>query len=206
MPDATYTWIPQPILERLGISPSARRKLQLANGQVIDHVVGLLLITVDGKTVAATCIFGDPNSLPLLGAVTLEGCGLAPDPVRKRLIPVIGTPRLAASPATVTSTIRFPRGLPIANRTEAGRVPMSTFKSHVSDGLSMVGFVIPLTEHLRDELLTQRHKARRQRRQGRGVIEGGIIEPPAQWWIVPVGCLHLPEPLEPSRVDLIGFA
>ncbi len=87
---ATYTWIPRPVLERLGITPSARRKLQLANGQVIDREAGPLLITIDGETVATTCIFGDPNSLPLLGAVTLEECGLAPDPVRKRLIPVIG--------------------------------------------------------------------------------------------------------------------
>jgi hypothetical protein len=36
------------------------------------------------------CIFGDPETTPLLGAVTLEECGLAPDPVHQRLIPVVG--------------------------------------------------------------------------------------------------------------------
>ncbi len=51
---------------------------------------GLVLVTVDGETVAASCIFGDAGSLPLLGAVTLEECGLAPDPVQKRLVPVTG--------------------------------------------------------------------------------------------------------------------
>jgi len=87
---ATYTWIPRPILERLGIVSTARRRLQMANGQIIDREAGLVLITVDGETVATTCIFGDADSLPLLGAVTLEACGLAPDPVRQRLVPVIG--------------------------------------------------------------------------------------------------------------------
>ncbi len=54
------------------------------------------LLTVDEETAATTCIFGDPDSMPLLGAVTLEECGLAVDPVRKRLVPVVGL--LAAQP------------------------------------------------------------------------------------------------------------
>ncbi len=87
---ATYTWIPRPILERLGVTPSSRRRLQLANGEIIEREVGLILVTVDGETVATSCIFGDAGSLPLLGAVTLEVCGLAPDPVQKRLVPVTG--------------------------------------------------------------------------------------------------------------------
>jgi predicted aspartyl protease len=87
---ATYTWIPRPMLERLGIAPTARRRLQMANGQVIEREAGLVLVAVDGETVATMCIFGDPDSLPLLGAVTLEECGLAPDPIRQRLVPVVG--------------------------------------------------------------------------------------------------------------------
>lgn len=87
---ATYTWVPRPTLERLGVTPSTRRRLQLANGQIIERDAGLALITVDGETVASTCIFGDPDLVPLLGAVTLEECGLAPDPIRQRLVPVVG--------------------------------------------------------------------------------------------------------------------
>ncbi len=87
---ATYTWIPRPILERLGITPTGRRRLQLANGQVIERDAGTVLATVDGITVATPCIFGDPDTLPLLGAVTLEECGLAADPVSQRLVPVTG--------------------------------------------------------------------------------------------------------------------
>ena len=97
---ATYTWIPRQTLDRLGIAPTGRRRLQLADGQIIERESGLVLVTVDGITVATTCIFGDPGSLPLMGVVTLEECGLALDPVRQRLIPTVG---LLASLATNSS-------------------------------------------------------------------------------------------------------
>ena len=85
---ATYTWVPRPILDRLRITPAGRRTLRLANGQTIERDAGLVLIRLDGTTVATTCIFGDADSLALLGAVTLEESALAPDPVQKRLVPV----------------------------------------------------------------------------------------------------------------------
>ncbi len=87
---ATYTWIPKPVLDRLGIALTTRRRLQLADGQVIEREAGPVLITVSGETVATICIFGDVGSVPLLGAVALKECGLGVDPVRKQLIPVTG--------------------------------------------------------------------------------------------------------------------
>lgn len=87
---ATYTWIPRPVLERLGIPATGRRGLQLANGQIIEREYGLALVVLAGVTSSTVCIFGDPDSTPLVGAVTLEECGLAPDPVRQRLVPVTG--------------------------------------------------------------------------------------------------------------------
>lgn len=78
------------MLDRLGIQSMDTRRIQMADGRVIEREIGSILVTVDGKTVPTLCIFGDATSTPLLGAVTLEECGLAPDPVAQRLIPVIG--------------------------------------------------------------------------------------------------------------------
>jgi predicted aspartyl protease len=86
---ATYTWIPRPVLDRLAIPATDRRRLQMANGQIVERESGWVLLTADGVTVPTICIFGDPDSIPLLGAVTLEECSLAPDPLRQRLVPVI---------------------------------------------------------------------------------------------------------------------
>lgn len=63
---ATYTGIPRPVLDGLGITPTDRRTLRLANGQTIDRDAGLVLVRLDGRTVATTCIFGDPDSMALL--------------------------------------------------------------------------------------------------------------------------------------------
>jgi len=93
---ATYTWVPRPILERVGVTPTTRRRLQTATGQIIERDAGPVLVTVDGDTVATTCIFGDADSMPLLGTVTLQACGLAVDPIGKKLVPVVGL--LAALP------------------------------------------------------------------------------------------------------------
>lgn len=87
---ATWMWIPRPILDKLGIPAADRRRLQMANGEIVERESGMVLITADGVTVATICIFGDPDSIPLLGAVALEECGLAPDPVRQRLVRIVG--------------------------------------------------------------------------------------------------------------------
>lgn len=87
---APYTWLPSPVLERLGIEPTGRRRLQMANGEIIERAMCQVLISAEGETVATMCVSGDANSRPLLGAVTLEELGLAPDPIRQRLVPVVG--------------------------------------------------------------------------------------------------------------------
>ena len=86
---ATYTWIPRPVLEGLGHRPAFRQKLQLANGAVIERDGAEAVVEIDGARRTTVVIFGDPSSAPLLGAVTLEQFSLAPDPVARRLVPVV---------------------------------------------------------------------------------------------------------------------
>jgi hypothetical protein len=45
---------------------------------------------VEGKAVITIVIFGDEEAPALLGAYTLEGVRLAPDPVNRRLVSVPG--------------------------------------------------------------------------------------------------------------------
>ena len=47
------------------------------------------MITIEGRTLHTLCVFGEPGDLGVLGAYTLEGLGLAIDPVQRRLIPAI---------------------------------------------------------------------------------------------------------------------
>lgn len=85
---ATYTVLPESLLLKLGITPIRKTKLRLAGNRVIERDVGEVGIEVEGHTASATpTVFGEEN-VYLLGAVTMEQLGLAPDPITKRLKPV----------------------------------------------------------------------------------------------------------------------
>ena len=87
---ATYTWVPRDVLERLGFQPEEERPFLLADGRQVAYSIAWVRVRIDGRTQPTIAIFGNPGSEPLLGVFTLEGFGLAADPVNRRLIPVPG--------------------------------------------------------------------------------------------------------------------
>ena len=87
---ASYTWVPRPVLEKLGISPLERQPFILADGRRVKYESTQVRVRIEVRERFTVCIFGDEGTIPLLGAVTLEEFGLSVDPVNKRLIPVPG--------------------------------------------------------------------------------------------------------------------
>ncbi|GAB6944385.1 aspartyl protease family protein [Vulcanisaeta sp. JCM 14467] len=84
---STYTVIPGRVLEELGVKPIRAVRLRLADGRVVERALGEVGIEVEGFRASATpVVFGD-EGIYLLGSVTLEQLGLAPDPVERRLKP-----------------------------------------------------------------------------------------------------------------------
>ena len=87
---STYTWVPGDLLRRLGVTPMGRREFETADGRVIERDVAVAMARYDGQALPTLVVFGEDGSRPLLGAYTLEGFGLAADPLRKRLVPARG--------------------------------------------------------------------------------------------------------------------
>ena len=87
---ATYSWIPRDVLAKLGVQPEFRRQFMTADGRAIEREVAETRVRLDGQQLTTMVVFGDEGSVPLIGAYTLEGFGLAADPLGKRLIPVPG--------------------------------------------------------------------------------------------------------------------
>lgn len=85
---ATYTWVPRDMLDRLGIQSEEERPFLLADGRQVMYGIAWVRVRIDGRTQPTIAVFGDPGSAPLLGVFTLEGFGLAADPVNRRLVPV----------------------------------------------------------------------------------------------------------------------
>ena len=84
---AAYTTLPAPLLRELGVVPIGKRRLLLADGRRIEMNIGRAWVTIDGESEVTVVVFGWDNAPPLLGAYTLEGLGLAVDPLGQRLIP-----------------------------------------------------------------------------------------------------------------------
>jgi predicted aspartyl protease len=84
-----YTWVSAAVLRDLGVHPTEHRRLLTIEGRTLDRGAAEVLITLEGRTLHTLCVFGEAGDLGVLGAYTLEGLGLAIDPVQRRLVPAI---------------------------------------------------------------------------------------------------------------------
>jgi 4a-hydroxytetrahydrobiopterin dehydratase len=98
---AFYTLVPASLLHELGVQATFRRHFEIADGRTIERDVGEVAVRLDGKIIHTLCVFGDEGSEPLLGAFTLEGFAVLPDPVNKRLTPLETLPLLASTDTLV---------------------------------------------------------------------------------------------------------
>ena len=85
---ATFAWVPQAALERLGVQPEKRVSLRHPDGRLIKRDVGQTSLRIGDRTCTAVVVFGAARDPVLVGTDTLEGMTLAPDYERGRLVPV----------------------------------------------------------------------------------------------------------------------
>ena len=83
-----YTIVPASLLTSLGVTPTDKAGLELADGRKVTYDMGEARATVDGRSVATLVVFGEDDAHPLLGAYTLEGLRLTVDPVEETLEPI----------------------------------------------------------------------------------------------------------------------
>ena len=86
---AVYTMLPAPVVHELGLETPRERRVMLASGEHVTYRVGIVNLELHGEQWPTFFLEGPPGSLAILGAFTLEGFALAPDPVNKRLVPVV---------------------------------------------------------------------------------------------------------------------
>lgn len=85
---STYTSLPRPLLEALGVQPRERAWFTRPDGRRVERELGHAWVRVGEKTAITIVIFADPGGAAVLGAYALEGLRLAPDPFGRRLVPV----------------------------------------------------------------------------------------------------------------------
>jgi clan AA aspartic protease len=87
---ATWTTLPQDVVETLECAPVSHRRVRLATGRVETWPMTIVLVTLLDQELPTVCLVAPAGGPALLGAVTLEEFALSVDPVARRLVPVDG--------------------------------------------------------------------------------------------------------------------
>lgn len=80
-----YTWIPDQILERLGVARADTIRFTTIEGRRVRRDVGETVVEYDGSARHCVVVFGRPVDASVLGVTALENLALEVDPATKKL-------------------------------------------------------------------------------------------------------------------------
>ena len=81
-----YTWVPQPVLESVGLMPERIVEFVTADGRQIERGVGFANIHAAGTSTPDLVVFAARGDLVLLGARTLDGLNVRIDLTSRTLV------------------------------------------------------------------------------------------------------------------------
>ena len=86
---AAFSWIHRERLERLGAQLLRRIGFRAIDGSMIERDTAAVWVASDGFSAPDIVVMADPKDMEVIGVHTIEGLGLAADPVQKKLIPTV---------------------------------------------------------------------------------------------------------------------
>jgi predicted aspartyl protease len=86
---AAFSWISRARLERLGLASSRKMPFRTIDGRVLERDLATVYVATDGYSVPDIVVMAEVGEMEVLGAHSIEGLGLAADPVQKKLVPTI---------------------------------------------------------------------------------------------------------------------
>jgi clan AA aspartic protease len=90
---ATYTALPESVLDGLGIEREEIRRFRIADSRVVEYQMGETRLRLEAREFTVPVIFAPDEAMPLVGMTTLEILGLGVDSVEEKLVPVIALGR-----------------------------------------------------------------------------------------------------------------
>jgi predicted aspartyl protease len=86
---AAYSWISRSRLERLGVKPARRMPFRTIEGRVLERDLAVVYVATDGREVPDIVVMAEAGEMEVVGAHSIEGLGMAADPVQKKLVPTV---------------------------------------------------------------------------------------------------------------------
>jgi len=86
---AAFSWVSRARLERLGVTPSRRMPFRTTDGRLLVRDLAIVHVGTNGYIAPDLVVMAEPGEMEVIGAHSIEGLGLAADPVQKKLVPTI---------------------------------------------------------------------------------------------------------------------
>ena len=86
---ALFSWISKARLERLGAMPAYQMPFRTIDGRVLERDMAVIYIGTDGRSVPDLVVMAEEGESEVIGAHSIEGLGMAADPVQKKLVPTV---------------------------------------------------------------------------------------------------------------------
>jgi len=83
--DATFSWISEKYLKKLGVKPTGIEELETIEGRIVKRNIGFLEVECMGRIAPTVVIFARGKDSEVLGLHALEGLRLEVDPYRHSL-------------------------------------------------------------------------------------------------------------------------
>ena len=86
---AAFSWISRTRLERLGIAPSRQMRFRTIDGRVLERDLAIVYVAANENTAPDLVVMAEAGEMEVIGAHSLEGLGVAADPVQRKLVPTV---------------------------------------------------------------------------------------------------------------------
>ena len=86
---AAFSWVSRTRLERLGVAPSRRMPFRAVEGRLLERDLAIVHVGTNGYVAPDLVVMAEPGEMEVIGAHSIEGLGLAADPVQKKLVPTV---------------------------------------------------------------------------------------------------------------------
>ena len=86
---AAFSWISRVRLERLGVQASRKMAFRTIEGRLLERDMATVYVSTGTFSVPDVVVMSEAGEMEVMGAHTIEGLGLAADPVQKKLVPTV---------------------------------------------------------------------------------------------------------------------
>ena len=86
---AAFSWMHRDRLERLGVETLRRIGFRAIDGSIVERETAAVWVASNDFKAPDIIVMAEPSDMEVIGVHTIEGLGLAADPVQKRLIPTV---------------------------------------------------------------------------------------------------------------------